>query len=52
MANHRLIPAGELDAMRGFAPKFQTEGTSDLVGNGSRWSPSFDMEHITENYRT
>jgi len=52
MANRRLIPAGELDAMRGFAPKFQTEGNRDLVGNGSRWSQSFDMEQVEENYRT
>ena len=52
MANRRLTPAGELDATRGFAPKFQTEGIRDLVGNGSRWSQSFDMEQIEENYRT
>jgi hypothetical protein len=32
MANRRPIPAGELEAMCGFAPKFQTEGISDLVG--------------------
>jgi hypothetical protein len=36
MANRRLVPAGELDAMCGFAPKFQTEGIRDLVGNSSR----------------
>jgi hypothetical protein len=52
MANRRLIPAGELDAMCGFVPKFQTEGTRDPVGNGSRWSQCFDMEQITDNYRT
>jgi hypothetical protein len=49
MANHRLMPAAELDPMRGFAPKFQTEGTSDLADNCSRWSASFDMEHVTED---
>ena len=52
MANRRLILAGELDAMCGFAPKFQTEGTRDLVGNCSRSSQSFDMEHIEENDET
>jgi hypothetical protein len=52
MANRRPVPAGEFDATCGFAPKFQTEGNRDLVGNGSWWSQSFDMEPIEENYRT
>ena len=30
-----LIPAGERDAMRGFAQKFQTEGIRDFAGSCS-----------------
>ena len=50
-AKRRLSPAGEpgtADAVRGFAPKFHTEGNRDLVGNHAYGSQSFDMEQIEE----
>jgi hypothetical protein len=53
-AKRRLTPAGEpgtADAVRGFAPKFHTEGNR-ISSATAHWSQSFDMEQIEEKYGT